>query len=83
MLSVQSDEAEKLRLLALGAHDYLVKPFGTAELLALAHAALRRCVRRAAGEPIIKAGPLIIDLALRRVYLDQMRISLTHRQRLS
>jgi two-component system, OmpR family, KDP operon response regulator KdpE len=80
VLSVQSDEPEKVRLLELGADDYLVKPFGMAELLARSHAALRRYVRTATGEPIIKAGPLTIDLASRRVYLEQERISLTRKE---
>ena len=42
VLSVRSNEAEKVRLLELGADDYVVKPFGMAELLARARAALRR-----------------------------------------
>jgi two-component system KDP operon response regulator KdpE len=58
VLSVRSNEAEKVRLLDLGADDYVVKPFGMAELLARAHAALRRRVTTSTGEPIIKAGRL-------------------------
>ena len=42
VLSVRSSEAEKVRLLELGADDYVVKPFGMAELLARAKAAMRR-----------------------------------------
>src|SRR6202051_5422284 len=42
VLSVRSNEAEKVRLLENGADDYVVKPFGMAELLARAHAAMRR-----------------------------------------
>src|SRR6202171_4775460 len=34
ILSVVSDESEKVRLLQAGADDYVVKPFGMAELLA-------------------------------------------------
>src|SRR3954466_15537634 len=45
VLSVRSNEAEKVRLLEIGADDYVVKPFGMAELLARAHAAMRRHVR--------------------------------------
>ena len=56
VLSVRSNEAEKVRLLESGADDYVVKPFGMAELLARAHAAMRRQVRAAAGEPMVKAG---------------------------
>src|SRR3954447_19403647 len=45
VLSVRSNEAEKVRLLGIGADDYVVKPFGMAELLARAHAAMRRQMR--------------------------------------
>ena len=48
VLSVRSNEAEKVRLLESGADDYVVKPFGMAELLARAHAAMRR---QCAGPP--------------------------------
>src|ERR1700686_4175912 len=37
VLSVRSNEAEKVRLLENGADDYVVKPFGMAELLAPPH----------------------------------------------
>ena len=63
VLSVRSSEEEKVRLLELGADDYVVKPFGMAELLARARAALRRHSRSADGEPVVKIGPLLIDLA--------------------
>ena len=56
VLSVRSNEAEKVRLLERGADDYVVKPFGMAELLARAHAAMRRQVRASSGEPLVKAG---------------------------
>ena len=42
VLSIHSDEHEKVRLLRLGADDYVVKPFGISELLARSDAALRR-----------------------------------------
>ena len=56
VLSVRSSEDEKVRLLELGADDYVVKPFGMAELLARARAALRRHTRGPAGEPIVHVG---------------------------
>ena len=45
VLSVCSGEIEKVRLLELGADDYVVKPFGMSELLARAKVALRRKAR--------------------------------------
>jgi len=78
VLSACSSEAEKVRLLELGADDYVVKPFGMAELLARAHAVLRRQRPSAArGEPMITAGPLVIDFAARAVFVDKRRLALT------
>src|SRR3974377_2451320 len=67
VLSVRSSEAEKVHLLELGADDYVVKPFGMAELLARVRVALRRQSRAASGEPTAKGGPLRTDLAARAV----------------
>jgi len=80
VLSVRSDEAEKVRLLELGADDYVVKPFGMAELLARARVAIRRHDRGAAGEPVIQIDRLKIDLASRTVTLDANRLSLTPKE---
>ena len=80
VLSVRSNEAEKVRLLESGADDYVVKPFGMAELLARAHAAMRRHVRVSTGEPVVKVGPLAIDLAARIVTIDGARVMLTPKE---
>jgi two-component system KDP operon response regulator KdpE len=80
VLSVRSNESEKVRLLESGADDYVVKPFGMAELLARAHAAMRRQVRATTGEPVVKAGPLTIDLAARIVTLSGTRVTLTPKE---
>src|SRR5256885_14860165 len=77
VLSVRSNESEKVRLLESGADDYVVKPFGMAELLARAHAAMRRQVRATTGEPVVKAGPLTVDLAARLVSLHGTRLTPT------
>jgi two-component system, OmpR family, KDP operon response regulator KdpE len=80
VLSVRSNEAEKVRLLESGADDYVVKPFGMAELLARAHAAMRRHVRVSTGEPVVKVGPLAIDLAARIVTINGARVMLTPKE---
>ena len=80
VLSVRSSEAEKVRLLELGADDYVVKPFGMAELLARVRVALRRQMRAASGEPTVTVGPLTIDLALRAVTLSDNRLTLTPKE---
>jgi two-component system KDP operon response regulator KdpE len=80
VLSVRSTEAQKVSLLELGADDYVVKPFGMAELLARVRVALRRQMRAASGEPTVKVGPLTIDLAVRAVFLNDKRLTLTPKE---
>jgi two-component system KDP operon response regulator KdpE len=80
VLSVRSSEEEKVRLLELGADDYVVKPFGMAELLARARAALRRHTRGADGEPIVRAGQLTIDLAHRVVSIGGRQVALSPKE---
>ena len=80
MLSVRSSEAQKVSLLELGADDYVVKPFGMAELLARVRVALRRQMRAASGEPKVRVGPLVIDLAARAVMLNDKRLTLTPKE---
>jgi two-component system KDP operon response regulator KdpE len=80
VLSVRSTEPQKVRLLELGADDYVVKPFGMAELLARVRVVLRRQMRTVSGEPTIKIGPLTVDLAARAVLLNDRRLALTPKE---
>ncbi|NEU94413.1 response regulator [Bradyrhizobium uaiense] len=80
VLSVESDEDEKVRLLQAGADDYVVKPFGMAELLARSDAALRRYFKSATENPVVVVGPLSVDLVSRTVSLNQTRIKLTRKE---
>jgi two-component system, OmpR family, KDP operon response regulator KdpE len=80
ILSVVSSEDEKVRLLQAGADDYVVKPFGMAELLARSEAALRRYYKSATENPIVLAGPLSIDLVARTVSLNMNQIRLTRKE---
>jgi two-component system KDP operon response regulator KdpE len=68
VLSARSAEQDKVRALDAGADDYLVKPFGSAELLARTRAHLRRRLRHSgADEAILSFGDITIDRARRRV----------------
>jgi two-component system KDP operon response regulator KdpE len=80
VLSIESDEEEKVRLLKLGADDYVVKPFGIAELLARGDAALRRYFKSKTEHPVVVAGPLSIDLVGRVVSVNENRIQLTRKE---
>ena len=80
ILSVVSNEDEKVRLLRAGADDYVVKPFGMAELLARSEAALRRYFKSATENPVVTAGPLSVDLVSRTVSLSANQIRLTRKE---
>ncbi len=69
-----------MRLLRLGADDYVVKPFGIAELLARSEAAMRRHLRSTNREPVVRAGALSVDLVARAVMLDGKRVQLTRKE---
>ena len=80
ILSVESGEDEKVRLLQAGADDYVVKPFGMAELLARSEAALRRYFKSATENPVVVAGPLSVDLVGRTVSLNERQLRLTRKE---
>jgi two-component system, OmpR family, KDP operon response regulator KdpE len=80
ILSVVAAEDEKVRLLQGGADDYVVKPFGMAELLARSEAALRRYFKSATENPVVTAGPLSVDLVSRTVSLNGSRVNLTRKE---
>jgi len=69
VLSARSAEASKIAALDAGADDYLVKPFGSGELMARVRAQLRRSQRTSGAEatPVIQFGPITVDLARRTV----------------
>ena len=66
VLSARTDEADKVEALDAGADDYLVKPFGSPELLARVRAHLRRR-SGSAHEPVMTFGDVRIDRARRTV----------------
>jgi two-component system KDP operon response regulator KdpE len=76
VLSAVGDETEKVRALDAGADDYVTKPFGPRELVARLQAALRRA-GSAAGEPVLAAGELEVDIAARVVRRRGEEIHLT------
>lgn len=79
VLSVRSDETEKVAALDAGADDYVTKPFGISELMARLRAARRN--RRPASAPIqFRSGPLHVDLAKRKVMLDGSELHLSKKE---
>jgi two-component system, OmpR family, KDP operon response regulator KdpE len=80
ILSVESSEEQKVRLLKMGADDYVVKPFGIAELLARSEAALRRYFKSSTENSVVVVGPLSVDLVTRSVSLNGRLIRLTRKE---
>jgi DNA-binding response OmpR family regulator len=79
MLTARTEEADKVAGFAVGADDYLTKPFSLRELVVRVRAILRRMERIGAlpaDEPIDHAG-LAIDQARRTVAVDGSHIQLT------
>jgi len=77
VVSVMPGEKDKVRALDAGADDYLVKPFGTEELVARIRAVLRRQADVPSGEPVLRFGDLELDLARRLVSVEGRPVHLT------
>ena len=73
VLSARSGESEKVRLLDLGANDFVTKPFGSAELLARVRTSLRN-YRHSSAEGRLPGGKftlmdMVIDYDARRLFI--------------
>ena len=66
MLTARGEETERVRGLATGADDYIVKPFSVPELMARIETILRRVNPDAVAETL-KAGDIALDRRTRRV----------------
>jgi two-component system phosphate regulon response regulator PhoB len=66
MLTARGEESERVRGLATGADDYVVKPFSVSELMARVRAILRRAKPETVSE-LLAHGDLTIDRKTRRV----------------
>jgi two-component system KDP operon response regulator KdpE len=76
VLSARGSENDKIEALDAGADDYVAKPFGMGELLARVRAALRRAAP-SEDEAIVETPDFIIDLASKRVHVDNEEVHLT------
>ena len=80
VLTVRSDEREKVAVLDAGANDYVNKPFGIEELMARVRAFLRNAVQTAGPARAYDDGRLKIDLAQREVFLQGELVPLTRKE---
>jgi DNA-binding response OmpR family regulator len=77
VVTAYGEETDRVNALDAGADDYLVKPFGLAELQARIRAVLRRV--RPGGE-VIRHGPLTIDLRTKKVSVNGQEVALTPKE---
>jgi two-component system phosphate regulon response regulator PhoB len=75
MLTARGEESERIRGLATGADDYVVKPFSVAELMARVKALLRRANPGLAAD-VIAIGDLRLDRTTRRVHRGPREVRL-------
>jgi two-component system phosphate regulon response regulator PhoB len=78
MLTARKEEPDRIRGLSLGADDYLTKPFSPQELVLRVGAILRRvkASQQQVGDEL-QIGPIHVDKAAHRVFVDGGEIELT------
>jgi DNA-binding response OmpR family regulator len=82
-VTARGEERERVLGLRAGADDYVVKPFGTAELLARVDAVLRRTRAARAGGDVgrsIEVGHLRLDTAARTASVGDRSVLLTRKE---
>jgi DNA-binding response OmpR family regulator len=78
VITARGEESDRVLALDQGADDYMVKPFGLAELLARIRAVLRRS-RPHEGE-VLRHGDLAVDLRTGKVTVADREVSLTPKE---
>ena len=78
MLTAKDSEVDKVVGLELGADDYVTKPYSARELVARIRAVLRRRsdAEPVAGEPVLDAGPVRMDVERHVVSVDGETVAL-------
>ncbi len=77
--TARDDETEIVRLLDLGADDYVIKPFTAAQLTARIRAVMRR-TGKTDEDPVITVGGLVIDTRSYEVTVDGRPVDLARKE---
>ncbi|TWT43992.1 Sensory transduction protein regX3 [Phycisphaerae bacterium RAS1] len=77
MLTAKAEETDELVGFALGADDYVRKPFSVKLLLARIAAVFRRLESAAGPTEVLSAGPIVLDRARHEVTVDGAPVALT------
>ncbi|HIQ18756.1 MAG TPA: response regulator transcription factor [Novosphingobium capsulatum] len=80
VISARDATTEKVAALDLGADDYVTKPFDTDEVLARIRVALRNRLLAETPDPVLRFGPVTLDLAARLVYRDGVEVHLSPKE---
>jgi two-component system, OmpR family, KDP operon response regulator KdpE len=80
VVSARDRADEKIAALDAGADDYVEKPFDIGELFARVRAALRHGVASPGADPVLRLGPLEVDLTHRLVLVEGGALTLSPRE---
>jgi two-component system, OmpR family, KDP operon response regulator KdpE len=80
VLSRIGDEDTKVAAFDVGADDYVMKPFGTKELLARIRVALRHQGHPATEQRVLSVGDLVLDVEERRVKVRKKEVKLSRKE---
>jgi len=75
MLTARGEEGDRVRGLAIGADDYVVKPFSVPEMMARVKALLRRAAPARIAN-VLQAGEIVLDRAAHRVMRREREVRL-------
>jgi two-component system, OmpR family, phosphate regulon response regulator PhoB len=77
MLTAKGEESDRVRGFEAGADDYVTKPFSVRELVLRLKAILRRSSTPLDDAAPLKLGPLALDVAAHRFYVEGKEVQLT------
>lgn len=80
MATAKGTEIDKIQGLDKGADDYLVKPFGTMEMVSRIKAILRRCKREEITSDTLVAGDITLKDSEHKVTVKGERVTLTFKE---